>query len=225
MTWAEEKRFEFRNTESHAVDTQIYWVVNTRLSLGPFVRYQDTNYLKEDTVGVKHNDSEEIEWGSDIRYQLTPKTIANLKLGYQIFDFDTKNNPNATDEEDGVSAGLNLNSVISDLLNQNIGLSYRKNLGTSTVINYSEDLLASYGLNWRFAEKWSLLGQLSWLKTNESGPNGEIGDVFTQSLGLKYLISKKTNMAWGYRRAEKFSDQVNRDYERNELTMQFNYDF
>ncbi len=223
--WSQEKRFEYRDTEAYAYDALVLWVTNTRLSIGPYVRYETTNYLNADAAGIKHNDSEETEVGSTVRYQATARSVVNLTLGYQMFNFDTKNNPAATDEEDGVVAGLNLVTIISDLLSQNIGLTFRKNLGTATSINFSEDLLATYGLNWRFAEKWSLLGQLTWLKTNESGAAGEIGEVFTQTLGMNYLISKKSNVAWGYRRAEKFSDQFNRDYERNELTMQFNYDF
>ena len=107
-----------------------------------------------------------------------------------------------------------------------IQVSYKRNISTSQAVNYSEDLLATYSLNWIFAKDWSFIGQFTWLHGDESD-NGETGDTLMSLAGVRHSFSPKSGISFGYRRTDKFSDQKgeDREYDRNQVTLQFDYDF
>lgn len=223
-TWAAESQFEFRDNTAYAVDGLFNWAVNSSLTIAPYARFETTDYHEDDTQGARHNDVDLYEFGISSDYILNSTTVVGLLLGYQILDIDTSNNPLATDEKDGVVAEFDLQHQLSDVVTQSFGLSFRRTVGTSTFINYSDDLLARYDLSWTFTTDWEFFGGFEWLKTNESG-DGEIGEVFRQNAGLRYEISPKSSLTLAYQRSEKFSNLNNQGYERNQYGAQFLYDF
>ena len=230
-TWSADSDFEFRDNSAYIFDGIVLSQVNSQLQAGPFVRFVRHEYHERDRAGFRHNDTDNFEAGVNVRYQISASTLASLSVAYQelFVDEDASNTPVGVpiinDEDEGVSVAFNLYDRLSDFVNHHLSVSYRRNPGTSPTINFSEDILTSYNIIWQFIRDWELIGQFTWLKTNESSRAGEIADIFINLAGLRYHISPKSNVSLDYRRSEKFSNVRGRDYERDEIRFLFAYDF
>ena len=119
---------------------------------------------------------------------------------------------------------------ITDFISQQLRVAFERNVGISRAINFSDDITTTYGIKWQLAPKWSFDGQVMWLKANESGDKltgSEIGETFTTTVGVSHLLSKYSSLSFAYRRTDKYSNVVgdDREYDKNEVTFNFNYDF
>ena len=229
-TWSADSDFDFRDKTALILESILLAQINSLLQAGPFVHYIHGKYDNRDRAGFRHNDTDDFEIGLNMRYQISAGTLATLSIGYQEFFVDEDNSstpagiPVINDEDDGVTVEFNLYDELSEFIRHRLFVSYRRNAGTSPSINFSEDILTTYNVIWEFIRDWELIGQFTWLKTNESG-DGEIADIFITLAGMRYNISPKSHMSLDYRRSEKFSNSRGRDYERNEIRFLFGYDF
>ena len=251
-TWSSDSDFEFRDNSAYIIDSIILSQINSQIQAGPFVRFVRYEYderarprvtptgTNNSAIGFRHPDTDNFEAGVNVRYQISATTLASLSVAYQelFVDEDSSDTPPGVpiinDEDDGISIAFSLHDKLSDFVNHRLLASYRRNPGTSPTINYSEDIDATYNVSWHFVRDWELIGQFTWLKTNESSRAGEIADVFINLAGLRYHISPRSNVSLDYRRTEKFSNRrqdqndpnsPGRDYERNEIRFLFSYDF
>ena len=229
-TWSDKEKFEFRDNSAYIIDAVLLTQVNTLVQAGPYVRYVESDFHNRDSAGFRHHDTSDFQIGLNVRYRMSAATTAILSLGFQelFVDEDAADTPAGapvfTDEDDGIIVHFRLYNELSDFVKHNLLVSYGRNPGTSTNINFSEDILTTYNIGWEFTQDWELLGQFTWLKTNESG-DGELADLFITLAGLRYNISPKSDLSLDYRRSEKFSDLPGRDYERDEFRLLFAYDF
>ena len=166
--WAGKSRFDFRDHTTNMAIFNILWAINTATQAGPYATYSASDYDNRDSAGIKHNDLEQTEFGINFRYKISPRTMASLALGYQFQDISGTNNNVDDDEDDGFSSTIVVTNRLTDIITHNINFSFTRNLGTSSTVNFSEDLETSYSIRWKFMEKWLIRGRLTWLKTNES---------------------------------------------------------
>ncbi len=228
-SWVDEKQFEFKDNTKNSFDILFSWQVNNSLQLRPFARYDKTKFDEE-----INNDAEQYEFGISANYNVTQSIKSSISLGYQTMDIDPENSENiplnfqnAHEQEDGFSGNVMTTMKISDFVDFFAKVDIRRTVGISRIVNFSEDITTTSNLKWKFAPRWSFDIGFQWLKANESGSNGEIGDTYTSSARISHEVSKQSKMSLAYFRTDKYSNIVgpDREYERNQITLNLEYDF
>lgn len=227
-TWADDETFNFKDKAEHSVDGLLMWEMNSYTELGPYVRFTDTRFVEDDL----NNDATTTELGINVTYQLSETLTSSGKLGFQVMnvnsDNSTRGGTTVKDERDGLTGSLGIAQQVTDLIQQQLQFSFSRPIGVSRTVNFSEDFTTTYSLNWQFTQQWAFSGQLTYLDANESGTFGEHGKTLTTAGGVRRSIGQRADIALGFRRTQKLSNNttnIDSEYDRNEATLNFNYNF
>lgn len=223
--WSPKAAFSYRDYAEHAVEGYVGREINSRATAGLFARVADLQYGEEG-----HNDSQEYTVGVQTQYLLHERLGLHAMLGYQLLDFAPEHDTSTTDDGEGAIASLSVSHRISEFLSQQLTIGFSREQGTGSddapgSINYSDDLSAHHYFDWQITHRWSIHTHLGYLHTNDSDDAGETAGILSSTLGIWRLMGSKGRVGVAYSYTEKDSDQDGRDYDRNEVGVQLNYDF
>ena len=230
--WSDESNFEYLDRTEHAILAKVNWQANPQLTIQPFVNYRQTefdNYIFPERVGKVringNNDADELEIGIAAEQQLSDTLVLSGEIGWEWLDFDVKHRLKAsTDDVDGAFGKLRLGHEWTPSFKHSIEFSADRKVAFHPDSNWRMEYETAYRFNWQFNPVWTLQTEISWVRNVESDA-GEEGDLYSQAVALQYQINPKATLAFWFRHREKDSDLTPREYEQNQLGLQWTYKF
>ncbi len=213
--------FEHRDKRTEYAAVLLGWRINRDLTTGLYGSYREHRYDRP-----INNDADEYEVGIQSTYQLTKFTTLQLSAGYQNLDFDPAHTPAATEDGDGITGEVAIRSQLTGQVNHSVSAKYHRRLGTSGLINFSEDWLSMYSLNWRTNRNWQVKLNCTWLHSEQqSEASGEDYDLLTPGIQIGYEFAPGSSLTIAYEYNEKHSDMDFHDYSRNICSLSLVYNF
>jgi len=225
-----EDEFDARDRYVHYVAGRFGWQMNADQRLSPYVRYAEHNFdeaprIRDRVLELGNNDADELEAGLEFSWRLTDVTNVTVSVGYQSLDFDTDHTPVADEDAQGVTAQVAFSSQLNRSMLHSASVKHHYRVGTSSRVNYSEDILSQYNLRWDLAEDWFASYTLNWLYSRDASVFGENSHTYTNDLKLGHDYNDALSLSVGYRRTDKESEEDDRSYRRNEISAGLTYKF
>jgi len=212
---------EFGNRDriTHYVGARLDWRADRESTIWPYGRLGESVHPEK-----QHNDGTEFEFGLGWLWQMSKKTRIELAGGWQGWDFDPSNVPEATEDETGPTGKFVMISQVTRRINHGATVKYYRRIGTIPLVNFTRDLRATYRLDWSLTRRVQLTGFLHWLNVEQCGPNGIEEEYLVTELQLGYRYNRFSCYI-GYTHTDKQSDRSDYEFLRNEYTFGVRHNF
>ncbi len=218
--WTNKDDFEYQDHVRDGLNLVCLWAVNRQLRVGPYLRAESVNYTES-----LHNDATSYEGGVGFTYQRPAGFVMDGSLGWEKLNFDLTNVPAATDEASEPTARLSVRMASSQFTSHTVSASYGPSHGTlSGPINFAMQAQLMYGITANIAETITLKGDVVYVDIKESD-GGESSELVRVGLGGEYRLSERSKLDLRLERTDKSSDDDSREFDRNVLTLTYNYNF
>lgn len=218
-TWTNRDLYEYQDNAEHSLDAVALWQTNPQLQLGPYVRWDNTDYDL-----ATNNDRQTYATGASFVYQPRGGVRFQGSLGYELMDVDVSN-PGARDEEDGWVGNLSCRFATSEYLSHYLGIRYDRDQDlVETTVNYSEETEYEYAVEWDVHTDVTINGDLAFLTIDEPA-GGEDADIWRLGLGTSYQLNRKSKVSLRYDWRDRDSSVPAQSYERNRYSVKLTHRF
>jgi len=221
-----DKVFEYRDNVLHYIALDYYQEISKSIIAGPYASYRTTEY--DNSI---NNDAENIEFGLQSRIKLSSRTRLHLALGYEFMQMDDNNNIVGDGDGDGFTGLVSITNEISKSLSQKVYARYKRTLGYSARVDYSEDILAGYEFKYQMWSALSARFNFTYLHSKDIAPSvtgfDGLTETFEPSVQFDYKFGRRCRAYLKYNRRinDTKYDAVARDYKRDRYTLGVSYDF
>jgi len=170
-----------------------------------------------------YNDNSQVSVGPFVEARITQDIKARVAGGYVRSDFDDTGAASAPDSVNDFYTDLSVEHELSQFL------SHKLSVGREARSGAASELVTLYYA--RYDNNWTM-NRFSILRTALFYENGRERSGVTErlerigiGLGVTVPLSRKLNAGAGYQFLYKDSDQANRDYLQNSITINFSYAF
>ncbi len=213
--------FENRDAQRDYLALGLDWQMNSNLSLGPYISFRRLRHKEE-----INNDSDEYEIGIRGTYQATEVTHVSLSLGYQNVDFDTDNDPTATEDSGNIAASLAINSALSDSASHGLIARYENVPGTIVGVNSTQDLTLTYNLKLALTDELQTTFVMSYFRSREDADQGDDSHTFMPGIRVDYRYSERLSFNLNLQAYKKHSrEDEQREFSRHVIAFGMAYDF
>lgn len=170
-----------------------------------------------------HNDSVNYSFGVSGSWMATRVITVTPRFGYTIYTFDN-NGVFPSEDSSGFYADLLINHTINQYLNHSLngGRSFQLGINSDLTDNY----YAGYRLNLNLVRKLPMNVSFRYEHGEDSSSlYGENYDRFGGGVGISWEVMQKGSLGLNYQVYTKNSNQANRDYVQNSVTLNFGYRF
>ena len=212
-TWNSEG--DTQENTRHALNSVVLWQANPQLRIGPYIRWDNTDY--DDAF---NNDRQTYSSGASFVYRRQDGIRFTGSLGYELMDVD-----GAGDEKDGVVGNVGVQFDTSDYLSHYLRFSFDRDQDlVEANANYSEEARYMYGLEWSVVKNLTINGDVALLDIDESD-NGESAEIWQLGLGTSYQINRRSRVSLQYDWRDRDSDLANNSYSQNRYSVKLTHRF
>ncbi|MFW5893679.1 MAG: outer membrane beta-barrel protein [Verrucomicrobiota bacterium] len=215
-TWNNDDTYSYQENVRHALDGVLLWQANRQLRIGPYLRWDTTDY-----DDANNNDRDTYSSGASFVYRRQDGIRFTGSLGYEIMDVD-----GAGAEKDGVVGNVGVNFSTSDYLTHYLRFAFDRSQDlVETDVNYSEETRYSYGVEWQALKAITINGDVAFLDIDDSGNNGEEVDMWQLGLGTTYQLNRRSKVSLRYDWRDRDSNRPDNSYDRNRYSIKLSHRF
>lgn len=215
-TWNNKDEYRYQENVRHALDGVVLWQVNPQLRIGPYIRWDETDY---DVAA--NNDRETVSSGASFVYRRQDGIRFDGSLGYELMDVD-----GGGDEKDGVVGNVGVNFATSDFLTHYLRFAFDRNQDLiEPKVDYSEETRYTYGVEWEVHSDLTINGDVSYLNIDDAGNAGEEVDLWQFGLGTSYRLNPRSTVSLRYDWRDRDSDDPDNSYDRNRYSVKLTHRF
>ncbi len=220
--WTNDEEFEYLDYASDAFDAAVLYQLTPRVRVGPYARWESTRFtedIRNDRVTYEAGLTSigSFSFGSIVNY--------NVSLGYESIALDSTNDPTADDDEGGFTAAFQTSITPTLFPGHRVRASYERNhTSPNPGVNYADELLLGYGLDFRLTNDLMVSADVDWLDINESD-DGEEANLWRFYMRTSYSLTPKTDLSAAYRFTTKSSDMDDREYDQNTFQLTIRHQF
>jgi hypothetical protein len=223
-------RWEFTRRSENIIDSQLYYPLGRDNGAGIFGKYTENDYKREILA-----DSNGWQIGAVVDWSLGDRTAFSANVGYNYREYDETLTLHKLPADGGgladilESKDMFYSFEILNLIGQSLNhkLSFTKSIGLGRVTNEQIISVAAWDFTFEGIRNVDLTGGVQWINADDSGPDqfAEHYDLFMATLGFDIKISSSLNGRVSYRYIDKDSDNNDRDYKQNLVSVSLHYDF
>lgn len=215
-TWNNKDAYSYQENVRHALDGVLLWQVNRQLRIGPYLRWDETDY--DDAI---MNDRQSYSSGASFVYRRQDGIRFTGSIGYEIMDVD-----GGGKEKDGVVGDVGVRFATSDYLTHNLRFAFDRSQDLlEPNVDYSEETRYSYGIEWQARKNITINGDVAFLDIDDGGNAGEEVDVWQLGLGTNYQLNRRTKLGLRYDWRDRDSDSAGNSYDRNRYSVKLTHRF
>jgi hypothetical protein len=173
--------------------------------------------------------------GPYLEWKITDSLSTDARGGYTMYDFDANGPQEPAQNLSSYYASVDITDQLTQFISQKLSIERDISLGYNQGNNYTEQLTATYFVNWAATAHLGLNLNLTYEVGNQplSVPLAE-GFSFTEtenynrvgiSPGLSYQFSNKLGGSLNFAHWDRTSNISGNGYQNNILTLQLNYSF
>jgi hypothetical protein len=223
----ETDRWEFTRRDEFIVDSTLYYPMGRENGFGITGRYTENDY-KRDIL----TDSSGWQVGAILDWSLGEKTMASASVGYDVRDFSKDT---TLKYADGAFAdvtkgknwfyGVEVLNLLGETFNHKV--SYHRTIGLGRATNQQVSDTLSYDFLFEGIRSVDLTGGVQWVDSKDSGPAPFAEDykllMYTLSAEVELIADLSSKLQ--FRHVKKNSDNNDRDFKQNLVTLSLHYDF
>lgn len=220
--WANRDMFAYLDYVSNSLDGAVLYQLTRRVRIGPYARWESFRFperLRNDRV------SYEAGVTSVGSFTLGNVVTYSASFGYEHVELDSDNDPTATDDRGGFTARFETAIRPTLFPGHRVRASYRRNHTTANPgVNYADELLLGYGMDFFATSKLRISSDLDWLNISESdgGENANLWRFYTRT---SYSLTPNLDLSAGYRYTYKTSNMRDREYTQNSFHLTIRHQF
>ncbi len=220
--WTDGGDFDHHDNVTDSIDVLVLYRLMQNLQIGPYARWSSIRFTEDE-----RNNRNSFELGVSSVGSFTAGGLVSYSasIGFEALAVDTGNSPTATDDDGGLTTNFQLavNPVVFP--GHRFRVSYkREHEQLSPLINYADQFLIGYGLDFRATSDLIVSSDIDWMDIRESD-GGEHANLWRLSFRTRYRLTEAMSLGALYRFTFKSSDDSNRGYDQNIFEISLNYDF
>ncbi len=170
------------------------------------------------------NDGDGISYGAFVEWALTENTRLRGAVGWQGLNFDSGGDNGDFDDHDDYYANLSISNRLNQFITHSLELGHEASLGLNT--NFIVSDFIRYSADFDIIQNMTLNLQVGYSQNNESGGIFEDDhNLYYVSLGARYKIGERTNLAASYTFNQRDANRDGFGYDQNifRISLQYNY--
>ncbi len=183
----------------------------------------NTGLTLTDYIEPVQNDGVSFSVGPQVSVKVTRFITVDGNVSYTQSKYDQTGSIADRSEFSGMSFAFAVKHNINSRMNHS--LRWSRSISPGFGSNFNELTSLQYSASWRFSSLLALNSTVTYENLEASGVSGERADRYLWYLGTGWQVARRWHVGLGYSMAWKNSDQAQRDYRQNRVTVDLTHDF